>query len=290
MPVRTALPAAVAWFVGFILAAFGWSGLARFGFWKWPIAVGTLAAWTGLAMFLHRALATSSERGKLILELEAAKRELERARQRDARMAVVHERERLARDLHDSLGHSLVTLTVQLEAAQRLLGTEPARALELLAEMQKLTRASMEDLRRSLANLRAAVLGQRPLADALRTLCADASKRSGTSVECGLADGTNRLPPMVAEVIWRLAQEGLTNVERHAQARRVQISLALPSGGVRVQVRDDGVGLPADAENKPGHYGLRGLHERVEGLGGTFTVTTPETKGTLIEALIPLIA
>jgi signal transduction histidine kinase len=148
----------------------------------------------------------------------------------------------------------------------------------------------MEDLRRSLANLRATGLGDRPLTEALQTLCGDARQRSGTGVECELAEGTNRLPPRVSEVIWRVAQEALTNAEKHAHARHVQVRLKLPPKEVLLEVRDDGVGLSPDAESKPGHYGLRGLRERVEGLGGTFTMTASENKGTLIAARIPLIA
>jgi signal transduction histidine kinase len=156
--------------------------------------------------------------------------------------------------------------------------------------MQKLTRSSMEDLRRSLANLRAAGLGDRPLTEALRTLCAEAHQRSGLKVECELAEGANQLPPRVAEAVWRVAQEGLMNAEKHARASYVQVSLKVDPKVVLLQVRDDGVGLPPDAEAKPGHYGLRGLRERVEGLGGTFAARSPENMGTLIEARIPLIA
>ncbi len=289
LPWRISIPGTVMLFTGYFLTVFGWQELSRFSGWNWFIAISVVSAWTGFLLFLHQALATSSQRGKLIQELEAAKRELELGRQRDAELAVLEERERLARDLHDSLGHSLVTLTVQLEAAQRLVATEPSRAAALLAEMQKLTRASMEDLRRSLANLRAAGLGDRPLAEALRTLCADASQRAGMHVECTLAEEANRLPPRVAEVIWRLAQEGLTNAEKHAQARRVEVNLSMQPKEVSLQVRDDGIGLPPDAESKPGHYGLRGLRERVEGIGGTFTLTTVEPTGTLLEARVPLI-
>jgi signal transduction histidine kinase len=290
LPVRVALPATAALFIGFFLSAFGWSGLTRLSAWEWITLTGGLVAWTGLALFLHRALATSAERGKLILELEAAKRELELARERDAELAVLQERERLARDLHDSLGHSLVTLTVQLEAAQRLAASDPARAAALLVEMQKLTRSSMEDLRRSLANLRAAGLGDRPLTEALRTLCDDARRRSDTNLECALAEGANQLPPRVAEAVWRVAQESLMNAEKHARASRIQVDLKLDPKEVILLVRDDGTGLPPGAEAKPGHYGLRGLRERVEGLGGTFTGRSPENMGTLIEARIPLIA
>lgn len=287
---RISVPACVAIFAAYLLNRFGWSTLATWGFASWFDLLVQVTPLAALILFLGRMVVTSAERGKLILELEAAKRELERARQRDAELAVLQERERLARDLHDSLGHSLVTLTVQLEAAQRLLATDPVRTGATLTEMQKLTRTSMEDLRRSLANLRAPGLGDRPLTEALRALCADAGKRSNVSVECELSQGADRLPPVVAEVVWRVAQEGLTNAEKHAQARRVQITLAMQPNEVRLQVSDDGLGLSPDAENKPGHYGLRGLRERVEGVGGTFMVTSPGSRGTLIEARVPMIA
>lgn len=290
LPTRISVPTTLAIVVAWLLNQFGWTALAGWDGGRWLSFLIQVTPGLVFLLFVGRIIQTSQERGRLIVELEAAKRELELAHQRDAELAVLQERERLARDLHDSLGHSLVALTVQLEATQRLVATEPGRAATLLAEMQRLTRAGMEDLRRSLANLRAAGLGERPLAEALQTLCAEARKPSGPSIECKLADGANRLPPRVAEVIWRLAQEGLANAEKHAHARQVQVSLDVQPKEVLVRVRDDGPGLPLDAENKPGHYGLRGLRERVEGIGGTLTLTAPGGKGTLIEARIPLIA
>jgi len=84
--------------------------------------------------------------------------------------------------------------------------------------------------------------------------------------------------------------EGLTNVEKHAHAHHARVNLTLPPKEVVLRVTDDGVGLPPGAENKPGHYGLRGLRERVEGLGGTFTVAPAGTSGTVVEARVPVIA
>jgi signal transduction histidine kinase len=241
-----------------------------------------------LLLFFGRIAATSGERGRLILELEAAKGELELARQREGELATLRERERLARELHDSLGHSLVTLTVQLEAAQRLQAADPARAAVVLTEMQKLTRSSMEDLRRSLANLRAAGLGERALAEALRALCAEAGGRLAATVDCQVDERAGTLPPAVAEVLWRVAQEGLTNSEKHAQARHVQVRLNVQAKAVVLQVSDNGIGVAPGAEEKAGHYGLRGLRERVEGLGGTFTVGAGVGNGAVIEARIPV--
>ncbi|HWI59663.1 MAG TPA: sensor histidine kinase, partial [Bacillota bacterium] len=226
---------------------------------------------------------------RLIQELKAARKEVELARQRDAELAVLRERERLARDLHDSLGHGLVTLTVQLEAAQRLYAVDPARASALLEEMKQLTRTSMEQLRRSLAGLRAPGLGERPLSQALCALGQEVAERTGLTVDCQVPTAADTLPPAVAEALWRVTQEGLANIEKHAQAQTAQISLLLELRQVRLRVRDDGRGLPAEAEAKPGHYGLRGLRERIEGLGGEFTISPAQPHGTLLEARIPLI-
>lgn len=289
-PFRISIPAILVVLAAFLLNLIGWSKPAMWDAGDWFSVSFATVAWLFLAFFVARMVVTSAERGRLILELQAAKRELELAREREVELAALRERERLARDLHDTLGHALVTLTVQLEAAQRLQAADPARVATLLAEMQKLTRSSMEDLRRSLANLRTSGLGDRPLTESLRTLCAEAGKRLGAAIDCQVAEGADVLPPAVAEVLWRVAQEGLTNIERHAHAHRVQVNLTVDPKEVVLRVSDDGAGLPREAENKPGHYGLRGLRERVEGLGGAFTVALAGTNGTLIEARIPVIA
>jgi two-component system NarL family sensor kinase len=123
----------------------------------------------------------------------------------------------------------------------------------------------------------------------MRSLCAEVRQRSDTEVDCVIPEAVNSLPPVVAEVLWRVAQEGLTNIEKHAQAHRVQVNLNLQPREILLRVSDDGLGLPPGAEEKPGHYGLRGLRERVEGLGGTLTAKA-STKGTLLEARVPVIA
>ena len=124
----------------------------------------------------------------------------------------------------------------------------------------------------------------------MQALCAEAGKRFGVAVDCQIAGGADLLPSAVAEVLWRVAQEGLTNVEKHAHAHHARVNLTLPPKEVVLRVTDDGVGLPPGAENKPGHYGLRGLRERVEGLGGNFMVAAAGTSGTVVEARVPMIA
>jgi signal transduction histidine kinase len=246
-----------------------------------------IAAWLVFGLFVYRISATSTERAQLIRELRAAQEELERAHQRESELAVLRERERLARDLHDNLGHTLVALSVQLEAVQRLYKVDPARAEAQVEQMKALTRSSMDALRRSLAGLRAPGLGEQPLSTALQALCVDAGQRAGFSVECQVDAGADSLAPPVAEALWTAALEALTNVEKHAGARRVQVRLAVEPQAVLLSITDDGRGLPTEAGQQPGHFGLRGMRERIEGLGGTLVVTGDA--GTCVEARVPLI-
>lgn len=286
---RISIPIAAVALASLGVAAVGWQQAfhAAMGalLFRWVILFSLML----MGLFIHQISCTSTERGKLILELEAARRQLLAVREQELELAALRERERLARDLHDCLGHALVTLTVQLEAVQRLYPVHPARAQELLEQMKQLTRASMEDLRRSLAHLRAPGLGERPLTEALTELWAQAPKHNGAAPDCQIAPGADSLPTPVAEALWRVAQEGLTNSRKHAQAKQVRLSLVLEPASVVLRVADDGVGLSPGAENKAGHYGLRGLRERVEGLGGALHLEPGPGRGTTLLARLPLI-
>lgn len=254
-------------------------------------AIGFTFQWlAGIALylFIFNIIRTSGERAKLIASLEAAQKELELARQRDTELATLQERERLARDLHDSLGHALVAISVQLEAIQRLYKVDPEKASAQVDELKKLTRTSMDDLRRSLAGLRAPGLGERHLSDALQTLSVDLGQRAHLQIHCHIAEGADRLSLTHAETLWRVAQEALANIERHAAARTVELKLKVDATAALLSIQDDGRGLPPDAEKQPGHYGLRGMRERVEGLGGTLTLTN-NGNGSRVDVKLPIL-
>jgi len=242
----------------------------------------------GFYLFIHAVTRTSRQRAELIQELESAQKELERARQRDTELAALRERERLARDLHDSLGHALVAASVQLEAIQRLYKVDPQRASAQVDELKQLTRNSMDDLRRSLAGLRTPGLGERQLSEALQTLSVDVAQRAQLEIVCHIDDEANRLSPAHAETLWRVAQEALTNIERHAAARKVDLRLDIEPHNVLLSITDDGRGLPPQAENQPGHYGLRGMRERVEGLGGELNFSNQQS-GSRIDVSLPIL-
>ena len=254
--------------------------------------IGFTFQWLGgmtIFLFIYGIIRTSRERAKLITKLEFAQKELELAHQRDTELATLQERERLARDLHDSLGHALVAMSIQLEAIQRLYKVDPNKASAQVDELKDLTRASMDDLRRSLAGLRAPGLGERRLSEALQTLSVDTGQRAHLEIKCHVAEGANQLSPTQAETLWRVAQEALANIERHAAARTVELQLEIESNSARLSIKDDGLGLPPDAEKQHGHYGLRGMRERVEGLGGELTFISNGQGGTRVEVKLPIL-
>jgi signal transduction histidine kinase len=253
--------------------------------------IGPLIGWSAsmvLYFFIFYITRTSEKRGELVAELRAAQAELVAARARDAELAALRERERLARDLHDSLGHALVAISVQLEAIQRLYRVDPERAAAQVDTLKAATRAATDELRRSLAGLRTPGLGDRPLDEALRTLAVDTGRQHDLDVTCQVEPGSRRLAPAAAEVLWRVAQEALTNVARHAQARRVEVALTFTPASAQLRVQDDGRGLPEDtaALVGAGHYGLSGLRERLAAVGGTLSLS--DEGGVTVTAQVPL--
>jgi signal transduction histidine kinase len=282
-----------------ILATLFVSGIlfARNSAWGSPdglnprLLLGTLAVWGMLVvfmLFISHLTQTSQERGRLISELQTAKRQLEIAQQQEAELAVLRERERLARDLHDSLGHDLVTLSVQLEAIQRLYRVDPESASQQVDEMKAMTRSSMDALRRAIAGLRAPDLADRALEPALQALCVGFAERTGLAVTCQVDEAAAHFRPTMAETLWRITQEALTNIEKHAEAGSVSVSLACEPHAVTLRIVDDGVGLAEGVEFLPTRFGIRGMRERAEGLGGTLTLDGGPS-GTTVEVRLPVI-
>ena len=290
LPLRVAIP--VTGLIFLVVAHFD-SGLDQFFGFPLGEVIERLIPWvivTASFSFISVLIRANQERAGLIAELQTARRELELAHRQEVELAALRERERLARDMHDSLGHALVTLSVQLEAVQRLYPVNPGSALRQINEMKALTRASMEALRHTLTGLRAPGLNNRPLTQALADLSAETGRRSNLKITCRVDPAVDQLSPAMIEVLWRVTQEALMNVEKHAVARSVQIDLQMKPEIVSLRLADDGIGLPATPADRPGHYGLRGMRERIEGLGGILTLRRNGLLvGTVVEASLPLI-
>ncbi len=216
---------------------------------------------------------------------------LERARlfAKSVELGAVEERNRLAREIHDTLAQGLAAITLQLETADALLeaGAATGRARQAVLQALALTRANLEETRRSVLDLRAAPLEGRSLVEALFALAEELKVRQHLQVDF-TATGANQPLPLRIEVgLYRIAQEALTNVVQHANASQVNMQLAITAAQVALVVEDDGSGFdPAKAT--PGRYGLVGLNERARLLGGRLELRTAPGAGTRLEVTVPL--
>ena len=216
---------------------------------------------------------------------------VERARlfERSTRLGAVEERNRLAREIHDTLAQNLTATGLQLESAEALLeaGSDPDKVRAALARALSLTRSNLDEARRSVLDLRAAPLEGRSLAEALKTLVDRWEAETGVATRFKAVNGSRPIPPRVEAALYRVGGEALTNVAHHADARRATVRLIATPDSVSLLVEDDGAGF--DPSQVPeGRHGLVGMRERVEMLGGTLRVESNPSGGTRVEAVVPL--
>jgi signal transduction histidine kinase len=222
----------------------------------------------------------------LLRDLQAANDELAATREREKELAVAEERVRLARDIHDGLGHHLTVLNIQLQAAAKLIGRDAERAAAAIATCRDEAQAALDEVRRSVATMRRSPLDGRLLEQALAELVRDFDR--GSPLEAGFEQYGDSAPlaPAAAMTLYRAAQEGLTNAQKHAAARRVAVTLAFEETEVRLAVRDDGM---QDGSNiGAGGFGLAGLRERAEQLGGALRAERQAGGGFLLELVLPI--
>ncbi len=198
--------------------------------------------------------------------------DLLRAREENARLAVVEERGRFARDLHDILGHSLTVITVKAELASRLLDVDPERARAELADLERLSRDALGDVRR-------AVEGYRDLSLTGELARARAALEAA-QIRADLPHSTDGVPSDLRELFAWTVREGVTNVVRHSGARTCSVRLA-PD---RVEVSDDGHGR--SAEDRDGH-GIAGLRERASAVGAVLVTRAREPQGFSLQVMVP---
>jgi two-component system sensor histidine kinase DesK len=201
-------------------------------------------------------------------------RKLRKANEEVEQLAKVAERERIARDLHDVLGHTLSVITLKSELAGKLIDRDPARAGKEIREVEEISRQALSEVRDAIRGYRTRGLAAE-LAQAKCTL-----ETAGLTVQCDAAT-TMKLPAVQESVLSLAVREGVTNVVRHAQARTCRLRLDQQNGSCRLEIQDDGQGFSTMEGN-----GLRGMRERVEMLGGT--LERMNRSGTMLIITLPL--
>ena len=188
----------------------------------------------------------------------------------------------MARELHDTLAHSLSATAVQLEAVKALWDEDPDQAKEMLNQSLERARGGLGEARRAIQALRASPLEERGIVGALDQLGAAAAARSSIAVDVVVDDSVIDLGPQLEQAVYRIADEALTNVVRHSRASAASVRLERVKRGLSLTVSDNGSGFDSAGGVPNGHLGLQGMRERAELVGGSLHVVSAPNGGTTV--------
>ena len=298
LPIRLAISAGILLFLAVVLNL-GW-----LSDWQWsqiyPSLLSLVPAFlfVGLSSLFVRMLEMQKERAeRLFRQLEASNAELERAHvllqdyaSEVEELTIVRERTRLAREIHDTLGHYLSILTIQLETISKLQERDPARAAVEIAEARRVAAQSMQEVRNAVAALRPTGIAELSFAEAIMQL-GKAFERNAEDPALTL-DLETELPPLSPDIsvaLYRAVQEALTNIRKHAQASKVLVRLRYEDGALELLVLDNGKGMADTTPDRHGEgFGLVGLRERIELLGGQVSYGPAEQGGYRVRVRVPV--
>jgi signal transduction histidine kinase len=229
----------------------------------------------------------------LALALVAGQLYLLRVRQMKARFAaVLAERNRIAREIHDNLAQEILGVSLQLELVARLLPRSSDAAKTHLDRARALVRGSIAEARRYVWDLRSQSLDDKDLPTALAEMTRRLTAGSGVQTQFQVSGAFRPLTSQVENNLLRIGQEAINNAVRHAQARMINVSLSFDAERVRLDVRDDGRGFDArnggDDNGSEGHFGIVGMRERAAGMGGTVVVNSSPGAGSEVSVSVPI--
>lgn len=238
-----------------------------------------------LVLLLVNALLTERQSQK---RLQQANQNLRQSAQEIERLAMEQERSRIARDIHDALGHSLTALNIQLESALKLSDKDPPRAQQFLKEAKRLGTQSLQEVRQSVAALRQDPLAGQTLENAITQLLQNLEKDYHPLKTKQVISIPQPLPAHLSVILYRIVQEGLTNVVKHAQASHIHLQLVSSAAVVTLTLEDDGQGFAPEKASTG--FGLQSMGDRAKAAGGTFSIISPVNagSGTRIQASLPI--
>ena len=258
-------------------------------------AVGMLLC-SLVAIALRRARLAQQRSAKLLRELQAANLQLQEYADQVETASIHAERNRLAREMHDTIGHRLTVVAVQLEAARKLALSDPERASSLLVTTLQQVREALAELRQTVGRLREPLEADLQLAHALPRLAESFRQSSELTIHLEMPAANLALPDTHRLALYRAAQEGLTNIQRHAAATQAWLRLQRLPASIQLEIEDNGQGLPAgfvlNGSALPvagkNSFGLRGMRERLDQLGGQMELEARPEGGTRLRINLPL--
>jgi NarL family two-component system sensor histidine kinase YdfH len=270
--------------LGSFVVMYGFTAaLSQIGWWM----LGTIPMIIFVVIYveMYTRQANANERaGKLLEELQAANEQLTTYANQVEDLTIANERQRMARELHDTLSQGLAGLILQLEAADaHLSGNRPEKAQAIVKQTMERARGVLAEARQAIDNLRSAAPDD--IEAALRQETARFQEATGISCDVTIALSTPP-PTSLREPLQRIAAEALTNIARHAQASHASLHLSADAASLRLEICDDGRGFDP-ASVPPGHYGLVGMRERARLAGGTLDIKSAVENGTCITITLP---
>ncbi|MGE5221177.1 MAG: sensor histidine kinase [Omnitrophica WOR_2 bacterium] len=215
-------------------------------------------------------------------QLEEANRQLARHAAALEQLATSRERNRMARELHDTLAHSLSAVAVELQAVDALWDTNPPDARQMLKQSIQMTRSGLKEARAAIQSLRLAPLEDLGLSIALGNLANSMAERGGFSLKVQIPNEIPELNLEVEHSIYRISEEALRNIVQHAQAKNVELSLEFNHHHLNLNVQDDGRGFTETPGNHNNHYGIKGMRERAESIGAQLEIDSQPGQGTTV--------
>jgi len=219
----------------------------------------------------------------LIKDLEATNEQLRLYASQIEDLTLSRERNRMAREIHDGLGHYLTTIGMQIKAAQAIMHKNPNEAAELLKTAETLSTDALKDVRNSVSALRDTSKLEEPLLSRIKRLLRP-FENTGYNTQVNITGEETTLSPEVEVLLFRSLQEGLSNIGKHSNAKKIEVNIAYhKEGNVSLEISDDGSG-----EKKiDGGYGIQGIRERVEHLNGTVEISADKNKGFTLRVTVP---
>jgi NarL family two-component system sensor histidine kinase YdfH len=265
------------------------NGIEYSGWWL----LGTVPMLIFVTMYVSLYTSASNDRDqarKFLVELEIANRQLAEYTNQVEELTLTTERQRMARELHDTLAQGLAGLILQLEAADSHISSQnPQKAQAIIQQAMSRARATLSDARRAIRDLRENPSTPTDLDDAIKTEIERFHNSTGIPCKaniCMVSDISAKL----AENILRAISEGLSNIARHAEATEACILMTCDNQIILVEISDNGIGFdPEKAIGQSGHYGLVGIRERARLYGGSLTIDSQPSQGSIIKILLPLV-
>lgn len=239
-----------------------------------------------IGIWISAIIGQSTRRRELIEQLESAQAELAAAERREG---ILEERQRLAREIHDTLAQGFTSIVMHLEAAEQALQTDPNLLQKHLDQARSTARASLDQARRVVQDLRPDVLEQQSLPSAIERTATSWNEETDIPVTTKTTGNSVPLHPNIEVTLLRATQEALSNIWKHARATDVQLTLSYMADVVILDVQDNGVGFDGAVPSpRTGGYGLQAMQERAERCGGFVTLESEHEEGTTVVITIPL--